>query len=496
MALDFDTSRAARRPLELRHLVDAVLGANAGEETDWLEWKSSLDLRSKEGQAHVARCILGFANRMPADALRTVEGHAYMVVGAEPGNAPGVNEVDSVELDRWLTAYLGADGPRWHPQWVSVDGRQVLVVAVDAPRDGDPIFAAQREGLKLMDGAVLVRRRGRTEPASSANLRQLQQRLLAGSSSVTVDVEVASGVPLEPVGHPREEVANWLARQRDELLAPMRRATAPRPPSKGVELSRLAGKSSGLSISAIEELESKQAAGEPLTAAEQADLAATNATVAKALSGPAALMAAGLMQREDRTPQQFEGEVDAYLEECSRVMPATLLFAAGQLLTPVVMTLVNSSDANLTDVAVHAHVEGDVLSTLPREYALDNERLPAPPRRWGPYRTTLFGPGYDLGGLLRHAVPATPAPPRPRIDNGGSTDIEFPPVHLRPLQRVALDPIVLWVPAALQEVRLNWTATSTAVNGVARGSVHLPVGGDPVTFDDLMAGEADFDDEG
>ncbi|NRQ32088.1 hypothetical protein HII36_09590 [Nonomuraea sp. NN258] len=73
MALDFDTRTAPRNHAELKKLVQAVRSASKADETFWLEWKSDLDLNpadkvDKSGRAHVARAIIGFANRMPDTA--------------------------------------------------------------------------------------------------------------------------------------------------------------------------------------------------------------------------------------------------------------------------------------------------------------------------------------------------------------------------------------------------------------------------------------------
>ncbi|MFF5790376.1 hypothetical protein ACFY8P_36065 [Streptomyces sp. NPDC012693] len=92
----------------------AVRTASAADELDWLEWKSTLDFRpknkaDKSARAHLARAIIGFANRQPDIALRNMEGHAYLVVGVDAEGYHGVEELDSVELERWITPYVGED---------------------------------------------------------------------------------------------------------------------------------------------------------------------------------------------------------------------------------------------------------------------------------------------------------------------------------------------------------------------------------------------------
>ena len=65
-----DVSKPFRYPSELKRLVQAVRAAGEYDETRWIEWKRSLDLTAVEGIRHIARQILGFANREPRVAAR------------------------------------------------------------------------------------------------------------------------------------------------------------------------------------------------------------------------------------------------------------------------------------------------------------------------------------------------------------------------------------------------------------------------------------------
>ncbi|OBF19477.1 hypothetical protein A5725_18160 [Mycobacterium kubicae] len=59
---DIDTTRALRTEDELRGLVDAIYSAPTTEqETNWLEWKSTLNMGVVEGRFQVAKAILGLA---------------------------------------------------------------------------------------------------------------------------------------------------------------------------------------------------------------------------------------------------------------------------------------------------------------------------------------------------------------------------------------------------------------------------------------------------
>ena len=136
VALEIDVSRALVRPSDLRELVQAVRAASSEDETDWLEWKSRLDLSTTSGRFAVAKAIIGFANRTPQDAHRVAEGHAYLVVGAAPGQLPGVTPIESHVLEAGLARYLGHDGPRWTSHNVPVESVNVVVIDVHPPPAG------------------------------------------------------------------------------------------------------------------------------------------------------------------------------------------------------------------------------------------------------------------------------------------------------------------------------------------------------------------------
>ena len=51
MALDLDVSRPLRGIDGRRDLVHSIFGAHASDESDWLEWKTGLDLNTKRKAA-------------------------------------------------------------------------------------------------------------------------------------------------------------------------------------------------------------------------------------------------------------------------------------------------------------------------------------------------------------------------------------------------------------------------------------------------------------
>jgi hypothetical protein len=184
MALAVDVSRALRSPQQHVSLVEAVFGASENDESDWVEWKISLDLRTKEASGTIARHILGMANRIPEYAARCAGGCGYLIVGVEPRKYVGVSEVDPAVLDQALQQYLGSDGPGWSAHYVQSGGTSVVVVTVEPPRSGDRIFTLERELPKYRAGTVFVRRQGRTIQAEPGDIRALERRLASGTAEI------------------------------------------------------------------------------------------------------------------------------------------------------------------------------------------------------------------------------------------------------------------------------------------------------------------------
>jgi hypothetical protein len=74
VALQIDISAPLLRPSHLTALVQAVRNADGHEEHRWIEWKSTLDLTDRAGLAHIAKAVIGFANRDPAAARHHAGG--------------------------------------------------------------------------------------------------------------------------------------------------------------------------------------------------------------------------------------------------------------------------------------------------------------------------------------------------------------------------------------------------------------------------------------
>jgi hypothetical protein len=228
---DLDTTRDFRTPSELRELVEAIFNSPPGtQETNWLEWKSQLDLGTLEGRFAIAKAILGFANRSVGQAQLKCAGVAYIVVGVEPGAAAGVTPVDHAVLSDKIKTY--ADGPRSTPYYVPFSGVEVLVVVIEPPRAGDPMHTLQKEFNKDKTnhkaGTVFHRGTAHTEPAGPKEIAMLGQRLVEGSREPNLDLALGPAAePLTRLNAGSERVADWLTRHERFVRA---NSGAPPPP--------------------------------------------------------------------------------------------------------------------------------------------------------------------------------------------------------------------------------------------------------------------------
>ncbi len=230
---NIDTTRDFRTPDELLELVEAIHNSPAtAQETNWLEWKSTLDLATAEGRFAVGKAILGFANRAVDQARLNCAGLAYMVVGVKPGAATGVKTVDHAALVHRIKTYVA--GPRWTPNYVSFLNVEVLVIVIEPPRAGDPIhtlqkgFSNDKAGSKAGHSAGTIFHRGAalTEPAGPNEVAMLQERLLHGVRQPDLDLVLTPAAePLTRLNVGREFVNEWLKRHEQHV-----RATSGEPP--------------------------------------------------------------------------------------------------------------------------------------------------------------------------------------------------------------------------------------------------------------------------
>ncbi|NJP98790.1 hypothetical protein HCN51_56825 [Nonomuraea sp. FMUSA5-5] len=413
MALNFDTRTAPRNHAEYRKLALAVRGATKADETLWLEWKSELDLdpadkSDKSGRAHIARAIIGFANRMPDTASRYVEGYGFLLAGVSHENMNGVKQHDITELVRWIQPYVGEE-IRWQPTYVEIDQGEgpvaILVITIDPPRWGDPIYCMRKEApsssrdKSIPEAAIFVRRPdGTTSRARAADVDALSDRLVRRAPTLDLGLTLRRGSVL-PITYLEEEALKPLA-ERQGQLGPVLR-----PPG------------------------------------------------------------------ETRSTAEYRAEVHRYLDGCRAKLSEAIDDTAAAVVDPVELRLINNTDTPLLSVQVVLQMPGGVRALEYEEGDEPGAEyffraLP----KLHPYGAGLRFLTPDLGNL--RGIRSVHAGPSIRIDNTGPLVIHLPPVDLRPGQHVDLEPFVLIAPGTyVGGITAEWTATSTNMNGSLNGQL-------------------------
>ena len=450
--IKLDTAKAPMGHLGRQRLLHAIYSASAADENEWVEFKAGIDPTTKAGFAHIARAIIAFANRDPIRAQRWMEGNAYVVVGLEPGNAPGANVADPAIIHDGVNALIASPAPAWDLEYTTFGSTQVLVVTVEPPQPGDPIHCIGKAAPEVDNGNIFVRRPGKSDRAKSDDIRRLSNRLIsANRDSIAIDVSAHvpewDGVPQCVWSENWEE--SWISTERRVLLAPLERHLNP---------------------------------------LDRSPLGAFGTTIDASLAASSSVR--GLMDTpEDRSPEAYRDEVEDYLEACLNASPGAERRAAARVLPLISWSVENLSDDNLDNLLVTVHVEGEVTA----HERIDNFSL----RPWEPKRPRVWGPrkisdGFGLTSqMLAQSLPSTygPSALRPFIQNGGSATIEFPSLHVRPRTTELLEAeIVLMVsPAVTGSIRCTWKATATNLSAVAEGETSIPVLEEQIDLSPLLA---------
>lgn len=425
MAINIDTSQPLRRPLDLARLVEEVVKSGSADEASWVECKSDLDLTKHEGRYKVARAVLSFSNRMPDAAEKTCGGLAYVIVGAEPGNAPGTDEIDAADLDKGLTLYLGTDGPVWSPTYVDINSNKVLVIVIEAPKWGDRMHTLRKQG-DAPKGTIFVRTQSNSRPADDAEVRMLEERLLRGQQTPHLN-GLQVGYKIDPPTIPAVFVIDPTDDQINEWIDERR--------------------------TAIEDWHAK---------------------VIGSYDQPTGPFGGGFGSSRPRIDTK---KIEQYLQICQqRLFDATrhaLVKAGASVITMTVTTpgsrVLEDVEMTLTINAAYSAFEtGEPPSTL--------KALPKPPEPPEPPRRPGF---FDIPSLTR-PFPAPFNMPALNIDRG--IDIEDGSItltigRLRPEKPVFSSQFHLFLherPADGQ-IKIDWTLSSTSTDGTQKGTISVPV---------------------
>jgi hypothetical protein len=184
--VDADLSRWPAGTSGWLALANHALALGDLSEVDYLELKSALSFIERQDRKRSAvllsRAILGMANRMPDLAEKHLGGAGVVLIGIDQQTVVGAEQVDGAVLRDAVEPYVGEDGPRWDHQFINHRDGLILAVIVDPPQWGDSIHACRKDyyddvtKLAIRDGEVLVRVPGKTRPATSYDLSQLELR--------------------------------------------------------------------------------------------------------------------------------------------------------------------------------------------------------------------------------------------------------------------------------------------------------------------------------
>ncbi|MGD0247741.1 MAG: hypothetical protein ABSB75_01685 [Candidatus Limnocylindrales bacterium] len=468
MTLEIDVSSAIRTLARYRELARAILDASPStQETYWVEWKSEADIAQKRWQATFSRHILGFANRDPDEASKWLGGCGYVVAGVSPRSLTGTPVHDAARIEAWVSAYVGQgpNAPEWAPSYVELDGKSVLILTVEPPRVGHPIWTFQKDfpvptestdKTPYRAGSIFVRRKASTELASPTEIAMLSRRLVSasvvkrlgglsllvrpGSKAVALDLS-------EPV------LKSWVEREENEL----------KPPQE-----------------------------EPLS-----DGAAVAADPASPISQALAAFTASMFEPDSRTREDYQAEVGKYIVGATKALPAVLLRHAYERgMGRIDLAIRNDTDDPIHQLQVELYVAAQGVLAASEDVDIPDVSLPRRPVQFGKGgRSILGGLGLDQLGMVTgrgfpYASPAIRAiGRRVTIDNGGSARVTFAPVDLYPEQSYNLDDFQLLVNRAYagQTLTGEWIARAKDASGVVRGTIAIEVDPDVPTVEELLA---------
>lgn len=416
-AQPLDLAQRLRRPSERLALVEYVARSLTLQENEHLEWKSGYDLGRRPDAGKVAKQLIGFANRDPVRAQRLTGGYAYVLLGVEPGAVTGVPVWDSADIESWLSRFVSPE-LMYDVHYVAAEDKNVLVLEVDPPRQGDTIFCLQAStgdgGSSLPEGTIYVRRGGKTEVAGASDIAMLTARTTSGTTEAELNLDLVvsanqlstldSGLLMPPT------CERWTQRARASLL----------------------------------------------------DGVPSNS------SSPFPLLAPG---GESRSPAEVREQVKNYLQKIARNWPEFALSRHILEARPsLTLSVANRTDENFENVAIELTVP------LPARYVglsadsvAEELSVTEPPRKWGDYVIPKINP----------AIFGTSVEPEVSVAGDGAAKIRFPPIHVYPQTIHPLEPLTLALAPEWEASDLNveWRATAANTRGLISGEFSVAIPG-------------------
>lgn len=455
--IDFDTAR----PLPTgstgwQELLNAISNSDGTDETIWIEHKAGLDPSTKNGGAALAKAIVAFGNREVTTAARYLGGYGLIVVGMEPGSTPGITRIDPAQLRDSVDRFIAAPAPGWDSSHHTFQDKTVLVVTVDPPCEGDPVFVIgkaggdPKAGESIRDGAIYVRRPGKSEIATSADIRRLEARRDAGLA-VKHELDISVGLASTEYAIPWliDHDATWVDRYVELEKTKLLEALDPTP--------RTAPGASGV-------------LGLVRAYPRQMDLLGTR-------------------QEETRTKDEFRAEVEAWAVKAKKGLPGYLDDLRHHHASPLAVSVVNNTERNYSQLRVEIHIDGPIwayASHLDEPRTVD-DLAGHQPRAWGPYTRSRLSNIAGLQQRWRESDFSIPMPlpmtvPTVKTTGNGKTVITYPEFDLRPRYRATLDEVFLIADhrfAGMTTAR--WIATAVNVDVLAEDTFPIQIADTPTS---------------
>lgn len=447
MTLEFNTRHLPGSFAEWEQLVLACGTSDDTVETHWLERKGALDLTAARDKFAVAKAILAFANRDPQAAAPFLGGHALVLIGIEKSGAiRGVPRIEDHVLIAALKPYLGQDedSPRWTSRRHRVnDTHDVLIIDIDSPRAGDPIFTLRKEFSSSDKGSAAFRpgfiaSRPSTESvqADPAGIKMLSNRLLARSRQAGLGVDLS-------VNDDAITSYTYEAAAIDEILE-----SAVDDYIKGIKAERLGRR--------------------PLTG---------QSSFLNTIMG-------SIEHDENRTEEQFRQQVEEWANEVRVAVPEFVSRFVARSQPAVELTLINTCGFFLEDVEVEVHIEGAVsyLAKPQPQEDLD-EWLPRRPRPWGPWEQQVnLLPNVNINHLAGlDYSPGSFGPNSIDLHNSGSVTAILSCRELRPDRFYTFDEddhpafTLQTTNPAITSVRIAYSVTARGIHDTHEGELSLPI---------------------
>ena len=470
VTLNLDISAPIRSLARQRELVMAIYSAPLStQETNWVEWKSEVDLGEKRWQAQLSRQVLGMANRDPDVAAKAVDGSGFIVVGVHPGELVGTVVYDTAKIEAWLTPYVGPspDAPQWAPAYVEVEGEQILLLTVERPNFGDRPWpcrktystdrrTGQDQEVAVRDGRLYVRHQASTIEATSADQDMLARRAIGGRRRIGgISLVVGPSCRGIPIDLAEDAVAAWADRER--------RALEPVPPEHPRKWSAPPGSSLEATAQRMAEM------------AEQA-----NQVFAKSR----------LFIPDSRTAADYQKEVDAYISRATKVLRGVAIARAyGRKLGVITLSVHNNTDNPIHRLQVELLIDDPGIMAF-AEADMPAGTLPKRPIMLGKATRSLL----DSLGDIRlpnygTSTPALHALRRVRIDNEHSARLTFDAIDLYAEEAAGLEEFFLVANPAYAGTTLTgqWSARASDISGVIRETIDVAVDPKAWTIEELLA---------